>query len=357
MNPVELISYFSGHFDEVTTRLWLQNAFFPELLSRFNQEQHRRQFALYSGERIPSNERNLTDVRTRLGTQIEFEIARIANDILEEEGIFGIFWTHVVANRFPDLEVRNSNGDRLLRIEMKTLELIAEEKSANFDTSIKDIHAHNDYVVVVTWEWQTAGTAETNWDSAPYLFNAYVFHAFSLAKIRDDYWLNHPSGNEGEGFQGFDLRNAVSCNAGQYTKESGNLGKLDRIWSAESTLHIPETPLLKSTIDSFLTFREEIIVFGFDQIIQKYEKELTSEGCIISIEDAGLPQAHGYLCGSVAFVLKKNIGCSLSELMSFAKKEGAKILVTMTEKYRASAYNVLDESAICKSEKPKNLLK
>lgn len=40
-----------------------------------------------------------------------------------------------------------------MRIEVKCLQSMAEEKSANFDTLIKDINPQTDFVVVFLWEW------------------------------------------------------------------------------------------------------------------------------------------------------------------------------------------------------------
>ena len=99
-----------------------------------------------------------------------------------------MFWSYVVANRFPDLEIRENNGNRLLRLEIKCLQCVAEEKSANFDTLIKDINPNTDFVIVCLWDWDNRGNNICQWDSAPKLFKIYVFHAYSLAQLRDTYW-------------------------------------------------------------------------------------------------------------------------------------------------------------------------
>jgi hypothetical protein len=114
----------------------------------------RQRIGLYAGERIPQNERNLTDVRNRVSLIIEYEMARIATRILERAEIGDLFWSYVVANRFPDLEVRHNSGRRGLRVEVKCLQTLAEEKAANFDTLRKDIHPQTDFLVVFLWEWR-----------------------------------------------------------------------------------------------------------------------------------------------------------------------------------------------------------
>lgn len=164
---------------ELTQRL--RNEYFPEIVDRFNSEDSRRRFGLYQNERIPVNERNLTDVRTRMGVLIEFELARISNELLCSFGINDVFWSYVVANRFPDLEVRRNTGERLLRLEIKCLQCVAEEKSANFDTLKKDIDPNTDYVVVCLWDWFKDRGQNCNWDSVPKIVKVYVFHAYSLS--------------------------------------------------------------------------------------------------------------------------------------------------------------------------------
>lgn len=138
MNREELIKIL--HATETPDKIakWLRKQYFPEIMNRYNSEASRKRFGLYRNEQIPSNERNLTDVRTRMGVLIEFELARISNEILPELGIDDVFWSYVVANRFPDLEIRENNGNRLLRLEIKCLQCVAEEKSANFEVLLID---------------------------------------------------------------------------------------------------------------------------------------------------------------------------------------------------------------------------
>lgn len=162
MNREEVMQMLTANASALELSTWLRNTYFPEIVDRFNQESSRKRFGLYQNEQIPANERNLTDVRTRMGTLIEFELARISNELLPELGIDDIFWSYVVANRFPDLEIRRNNGDRLLRLEIKCLQCIAEEKSANYDTLKKDIDPNTDFVVVCLWDWMPDGQMLVN---------------------------------------------------------------------------------------------------------------------------------------------------------------------------------------------------
>ena len=240
MNAQQIRRFLSGEESPLGTLAFLAAEFMPAILARLNQSDTRRRMALYGGDRVPENERNLTDVRNRMSLLIEYKLAWVGNLLLEAHGIRDLFWTNVVANRFPDLELRDNQGIRGIRVEVKCLQAIAEEKSANFDTLKKDLNPHTDYIVVFVWEWFDDPGA-VHWDRAPRILRAFVFHASSLAELRDYNWLTTPPHNSlGGGYQGFDFRYAVNCRKGVYNEEEGNYGKLTRIWNKRSVY--PGTP-------------------------------------------------------------------------------------------------------------------
>lgn len=152
MNSDELIQHLCCQQAPIDSLEYLGSQILPKVIERLNEQGTRRHFAIYGGDQIPQNERNLTDVRNRMSLLIEYEIAVIGNELLRENGIDDVFWTYVIANRFPDIEIRNNLGHRGTRLEIKCLESIAEEKSANFDTLKKDLNPNTDYVAVFIWE-------------------------------------------------------------------------------------------------------------------------------------------------------------------------------------------------------------
>lgn len=335
---------------DITSR-WLRNEYFPLIMERYNSESSRKRFGLYQNEQIPANERNLTDVRTRMGVLIEFELARISNELLPEVGITDIFWSYVVANRFPDLEIRENNGSRLLRLEIKCLQCIAEEKSANFDTLIKDINPNTDYVIVCLWDWDDEGKEKCEWDSAPKLYKIYVFHAYSLAMLRDTYWLNKPPTNLGTGYQGFDIRYAVTVTKGIYSKEQGNYGKLTRIWKDGFEYRPVETPELIDTEHEYLLFQKEIVLKGFEILAKRQLKKLgmgTINPLVYDNQDLG------YLLDRSAYALNVRRRQAL-RIVAYYRLSN---LVVMTEKYKCTVYK--DQGGeieeIAKNEKPKNVV-
>ena len=352
MNKEELIEIL--HVTETPDKIakWLRKQYFPEVMNRYNLETSRKRFGLYRNERIPSNERNLTDVRTRMGVLIEFELARLSNEILLELGIEDVFWSYVVANRFPDLEIRENNGNRLLRLEIKCLQCIAEEKSANFDTLIKDINPNTDFVIVCLWDWDNGGNDNYQWDLAPKLFKIYVFHAYSLAQLRDTYWLNKPPANLGTGYQGFDIRYAVTCADGTFSKEQGNYGKLTRIWKEGFKYRPVETHALLDTEAEYIKFQREIIRAGFEILAKKQLSELRN-GEISYIVYEG--QNIGYAVEDVGYVMK---AMRKSKVQEIALQNRLSILVSMTEKYRSTIYKMQPDSIdeLAKNEKPKNVV-
>ena len=181
----------AGGESPLATLAFLTDEFIPAIVAKLNESDTRRRMALYGGDRVPENERNLTDVRNRMSLLIEYKLAWIGNDVMEAHGITDLFWANVVANRFPDLELRNNQGLRGVRVEVKCLQTIAEEKSANFDTLKKDLNPNTDYIVVFIWEW-FADQSTVGWDRAPRVLRAFVFHASSLAELRDYNWLGTP---------------------------------------------------------------------------------------------------------------------------------------------------------------------
>ena len=287
--------------------------------------------ALYGGDRIPENERNLTDVRNRMSLLIEYKLAWIGNDIFKDYSIQDIFWTNVVANRFPDLEVRNLNGSRGIRVEVKCLQAVAEEKSANFETLKKDINPNTDYVAVFLWEW-FRDQAAVAWDRAPKILRAFIFHASSLAELRDYNWLSNPPGDLGGGYQGYDVRYAVNCRKGVYSEEEGNYGKLLRIWNADANYGPGLTQLLKQTIKLHGDFEDFVIWSGFE-VLAQYLLRQRHEGAEIMPITEGNHLTIGYRDDDFGIILKRR-AVAKDDQRIVADRAGLKRLIVMTDKYQ-----------------------
>lgn len=332
---------------------WLRSTYLPELIELFNHDDCRKRLGLYQNERIPDNERNLTDVRNRVSLIIEYELARISNDILSDAGGVALFWSYVVANRFPDLEVRRINGTRCLRIEVKCLQSIAEEKSANFDTLKKDINPNTDFVVVFVWEWGYADSTNFGWDRAPRILKCYVFHAMSLADLRDAYWLNRPPANLGGGFQGFDLRYAVNCVDGNYSEEEGNYGKLLRIWQADFPYRPPTTEVLKDTEEEYLRFKKGVVLDGFWSLCQYHLPRISQQDDVVRLSFRDEPV--GAKAGEFGFFSKSLV--SNGDITSLMIDHGIRYGVAMTDKYICTGLLLAETrlTTVFRGKKPKLL--
>ena len=337
----ELSKFFSGGQPPDTTAKWLRRTYFAELLDIFNTSESRRRLGIYGGEKIPENERNLTDVRNRVSLIIEYETARLSNDILETFNGSSFFWSYVVANRFPDLEVRKADGTRSLRVEIKCLQSIAEEKSANFDTLIKDLNPNTDFVVVFLWEWEYPLGRNEIWDRAPKILRHYVFNAYSLASLRDCYWLNKPHSNLGDGFQGFDLRYAVNSNHGLYSQEEGNYGKLTRIWSEDFPHRPATTPAVTDTESEYLKFKREVIEIGFWSLCNQLLPIISGDKQTSPLEADGVKV--GEKASRYAFFLKSLI--DVDEANQISIESGCDFMVIMTDKYLSTGYEVRSDGA------------
>lgn len=353
MDREQLATMLGAVATPVEIARWLRTDYLPHLIDLFNHDDCRKRLGLYQGERIPDNERNLTDVRNRVSLIVEYELARLSNQILAEYGQDNLFWSYVVANRFPDLEVRRPNGVRCLRIEVKCLQSIAEEKSANFDTLKKDLNPNTDFVVVFVWDWGYSDSARFGWDRAPRILNCYVFHAASLAELRDAYWLNRPPDNLGDGYQGFDLRYAVNCAQGVYAEEEGNYGKLLRIWQEDFPYRPNDTIELLDTEQEYISFKKGVVLEGFWSLCNYHLPRLSQQSALSVLYSGG--EAVGMKAGDFGFFMKSIASNAL--IKSLMISHGLCYGVAMTEKYvctgllRAGS----DTTTVFNKKKPKLL--
>ncbi len=362
-DALSLQKFLIGECEPLDTLSWLSDIFLPEIVSRLNTNNVRQRLGIYAGEKIPENERNLTDVRNRVSLILEYELARIATRILEDNGIQNLFWCYVVANRFPDLEVRKISGERGLRVEVKCLQSIAEEKSANFDTLKKDIHPKTDFVVVFLWDWKY-DSQDIKWDRSPFVHKAFVFHASSLAYLRDWYWLNKPPQDLGDGLQGFDLRYAVNCKNGIYNQEEGNYGKLLRIWKKDFEYQPPESTLIYRTITEYLSFKNIVITEGFKNLAYLLLPKITGSNEIYPIHynDNNAQYFIGWQSKNVCFILNSFFSMFSKErkndILLHIFTNGANKIYTFNDKYDSTEYD-LDGSQMIKikqHKKPKYLI-
>ena len=222
---------------------------------------------LFPDDVLPTNQRNLTDVRTRIGVLLEYEFAKAINaslppEIKEE----GLALTYVVANQFPDLAFRSSRGKLGIRFEVKAIEAVAEEKSANFSTLIKDIRKETDFVVTLLWEWRQHEALNLHF---PHIDAFFVMNAYQLAQMRDCHWLNNPPTGLQSARQGFDLTFAVNAKGDSFNQEEGNYGKLMRIFDSKHQHLLPVDVQESDALRTYYQLTEEVARLGLGQVGSK----------------------------------------------------------------------------------------
>jgi hypothetical protein len=263
----------------------LRDEIFPGALRCLNEETLPVQFSLFRDDVVPTNQRNLTDVRTRMGVLLEYELGKCITSVLPRAVTERVALTYVIANKYPDLAFRTRQGGNGVRFEVKAIETIAEEKAANFDTLIKDIRKGTDFVVALVWGWQEHEMHPLRW---PRVYNAFVFDAYQLALMRDCWWLNRPP-DVGDGRQGFDLCFGVNCSAGSFNKEEGNYGKLMRIFDSSSEAYLPEEVRRGTTLAAYYEFQKETIRLGLEHIGARLAAAFLGGAGAGEITSVGLP--------------------------------------------------------------------
>lgn len=251
---------------------YLRDTLMPSAIQCLNGELATGLCACYEDEILPTNQRNLTDFRTRIGTLLEQLLAACVNRVVEANG-GGVRLTHVVANKFPDLSFRCDDGALGVRLEVKSIEAVAEEKSANFDTLIKDIRKGMDFLVIMLWEWEPSEGPVFRW---PRVRNWVVLDAFTMARIRDCVWLGNPPAQVGDARQGFDLCFGVNCRRGRYNREEGNYGKLMRLCRAEDVALLPADLRDSVALGDYLAFKEKVVDEGFLTVIDSLAADLAA---------------------------------------------------------------------------------
>jgi hypothetical protein len=258
--PVELIDGTVKDAERILAGL--TRDLFPEARRLLNDETLPVQFSLFKDDVVPTNQRNLTDVRTRMGVLLEYELGKAITRLLPDAAREKLSLTYVIANRYPDLAFRGLDGSIGVRFEVKSIEAVAEEKAASFDTLIKDVRKGTDFVVVMLWEWRGHRTRALR---CPHVYDIYVMDAYQLAQMRDCRWLNSPPA-VGPGRQGYDLTFGVNCKEGNHNQEEGNYGKLMRIFDEAFEEYLPDEVKNGTTLKTYYTFRGETIRAGLEVI-------------------------------------------------------------------------------------------
>lgn len=265
MSLYELIMEKETRFEEVIKKF--NDEILPNGIKRVNEGAFKLMSAKLPSEKLPTNQRNLTDARTRIGTLLEYTLAVEINNLLKQEyNLESYDVGFVLANQYPDLVIRNERHEAVIRLEVKTIQGISEEKSANFDALVRNIRKNSDIVCVMLWEWEITNEKETVVEF-PKIHEVYAFNAYDIARLRDEGWLGKITSDNG--IKLIDISGVfvptVQEGKVMHKEEEGNLGKLLRINSGANTVRELEASY---TPTDYTNFKKEVVSFGIEQITQ-----------------------------------------------------------------------------------------
>lgn len=193
----------------------------PEAIHRTNAQFSPRRLSKQSrqAEPLPTEQRQLSSYRTRLGTMLEYGLSTEVERLLGEAFGDGLYLTFAVAHEFPDFYLRDTARRPLLKIEMKAVDADSDEQAARFDVLTEDLNEHGDFILFVGWKW----AQEADWE-APQIFSFAFVPAFEIALVRDQRLLGI-----GGKIEGRTVLVPSTKSPGVFVKDPGNFGKLWRI--------------------------------------------------------------------------------------------------------------------------------
>lgn len=243
----------------------MNNDILPTAVTKLNEKSRRRMGKLKS-EKLPRNERNLTDARTRIGILLEYSLADIIDSQWQEMLRGEHTLAYVVINRFPDLISRNGHHETGIRVEVKAIEAVSEEKSANLDVLVMEVRESGDVLCVLLWEWneyEEGGIVA----EYPHVYHAYAFPVRTIAQVRDVAWLHDMSRAK---FKAIDVAGPVVGSGDGLKEEEHNMGKLLRI-AASGDFDDGSLAYLKShpAVLAYQAFKAETITIGIQTIVRR----------------------------------------------------------------------------------------
>lgn len=170
--------------DEITLFI---NALLPIAVDRVNSLFSPRQLVKRdrTAEPLPTNKRQLSSYRTRIGTMLEYALSKHMDDLISDTFGSDLRLTFAVAHEYPDFFVRDAILGKRVQIEMKAVDADSDEQSARFEVLSTLINAQEDVVVLVGWAWRNDILDNRTNCEYPEIFSYVVVPAIELARERD----------------------------------------------------------------------------------------------------------------------------------------------------------------------------
>jgi len=172
-------------------------------------------------EPLPTDKRQLSSYRTRMGTILEYALSTKIQAILDHRYDRKLLLTFAVAHEYPDFYLRDAELVPKLRIEMKAVDADSDEQAARFDVPTASINPSRDLILFIGWEWKDSVEPAGEY---PNIFAYIVIPAAEIAKERDKR-LYAIGGNITDGA----VLVPSTKKQGKMVPDPGNYGKLLRI--------------------------------------------------------------------------------------------------------------------------------
>ncbi len=235
--------------EEITT--FFRNEVIPAAIAKINETFSPRRLSKQTREiePLPTDQRQLSSYRTRLGTMLEYGLSTEIEKILSN--LFGneFFLTFAVAHEFPDFYLRDKERKPILKIEMKAVDADSDEQSARFDVLLEHLDEFRDFILFIGWKWQEQESNTMKWES-PVIFTFAFVSAHDLGLVRDARLIA----------TGGKIENGVilvpsTKNPGTFTNDPGNYGKL---WRIIQRKHREDSNELSHHALDFLRFLDDV---------------------------------------------------------------------------------------------------
>lgn len=174
-------------------------------------------------EPLPTETRQLSSYRTRIGTMLEYGLGSEVDAMLAAEYGSSLSLTFAAAHEYPDFYLRDQNLKRLLRVEMKAVDAESDEQAARFAVPTSAIAHGEDLLLLVGWEWAPLLLTDgVQIGEYPHIFATLVVPACDIVAERDV--RLGITGGVIRGNQVF-----VPGRGGTLVNDPGNYGKLWRL--------------------------------------------------------------------------------------------------------------------------------
>lgn len=227
MNIEEIKNWFvTPSNSKEKIRLLFSETIIPIAIERLNEQFSPNRLSKQSRiiEPLPTDQRQLSSYRTRLGTMLEYGLSTEIEKLMQEHFSNSLFLTFAVAHEFPDFYLRDTNRKPILKIEMKAVDADSDEQAARFDVLTSELDEFRDFILFIGWKWVEKDTNGSTWEF-PEIFSFAFVSAYEIGKVRDA--RLYATGGK---IENGEVLVPSTKNPGTFTKDPGNFGKLWRIF-------------------------------------------------------------------------------------------------------------------------------